>query len=115
MKKIEKLSKEEYYTSPFSRDYVFYKINEIIDCLNHNMKPELKKNPAEKYKDENGYYDLPIGTKFLYKGKKCIVEEKFDCIGCGFFKECPQEMAYIKSKCGFARKDNTPVIFREIK
>jgi hypothetical protein len=84
----------------------------IINIIKSNIN--IVKS-IKKYKDKNGHYDLPIGTKFLYKGKKYIVEVQFSCLGCGFFKECPKEIAWIKAKCGFNRKDNTPVYFKEIK
>ncbi|MCK9282613.1 MAG: hypothetical protein M0P71_18505 [Melioribacteraceae bacterium] len=82
-----------------------------IEIINSNIK---EKKGIEVPSDKN--HELPIGTKFIYKGKKYIVEiteSIIKCTGCGFLI---QSLNCDRLRCfPNRRKDKTSVIFREIK
>jgi hypothetical protein len=103
---IKKITSKEFYTSTPGKIEID-KINEIIDYLNNNIKSKPKNISANKYKNKDGKYDLPIGTKFIYQGRKYkVANGKFRyCLACDLYDTCINKIAV----CGVSS-----VIFKEI-
>lgn len=71
----------------------------------------MKTSSAEKYKDRHGFYDLPIGIKFIYKGKKYKIVDKADCPNCALFGNCKN----LKINCSaISRKDKKHTALKKI-